>query len=174
MGDVTPGSPAAKAGLEAGDILVRFGGRSIENVTELRNRVADVAPGTEVELEIFRDGEHRALVVEIGELESEVAPRQLRGSSELGASVQNVTPDIARRLGMEDVRGVVVTRVEAGSVAARAGIQPRDVILSINGEDVPDVQAFNAVLAKHDLSEGVRMLVRSGEVTRFVFVESGD
>jgi serine protease Do len=146
---VSPDSAASKAGLEPGDVIIAFGGKPVASRDELVRMVVNTRPGTTVPVRIVRDRQERTLNVTVDELDLEaetaVAARN-RGrdggdpaqetSSGFGITVQNVTPDIARRLRLGDRRGAVVTDVEQGSPAARAGIQPGDVIVRVGRETI--------------------------------------
>jgi len=173
IGDVTKNSPAAKAGLKSGDIIVEYDGKAVKDVNQLRNLVAATTPDKNVTLEIYRNGKKRTVPIKIGLLETAQAKAGKKaGSSELGLSVETLTTELARKMGIEETKGVVVTAVEPGSPAAMVGIRPNDVILSINGREVPDPRAFNAAVAKADLKSGLRMRVKTGGLTRFVFVKA--
>lgn len=179
VSDVTEGGPADKAGLESGDIITRIGDRRTTNMSQLRNAVAGTKPGTKVELEFVRNGQRRTETVTLGELEpTTVAAAGRRGTDDsaghapaaLGLSVQNLTPELARRVGVDAAEGVLVTAVEPGSAAARARIQPGDVIVEVGGEPVSAVGAFRSALASQDLEKGVRMVVLTQGQRRFVFL----
>jgi serine protease Do len=175
IGDVTENSPAGRAGLKQGDIIVRFDGKEIEDVAELRLMVAATKPGTEADVVVFRNGKRRTLEVEIGELETEDAPIVGEESSpdRLGMSLHTLTPEIARSLGVDEgVRGAVITEVEPLSAAARAGLRPRDVIVAVGDEPVRDTGDLQQLLADADLEEGVRLRVMTGNMQRFVFLRS--
>jgi S1-C subfamily serine protease len=85
-------------------------------------------------------------------------------------ALQDVTPDLATRLGLDEPKGAFVVSVQPGSAAARAGILPQDVILSVNGEDVESVDSFWRILSRVDLEEGARLFIQSEGATRFVFL----
>lgn len=176
VSEVTDDGPAAKAGLEPGDIIVSIGGDPVKDIDDLKLRVAQTRPGTEVEIEVYRDGRHKTLTVELGELESDdlTVGRENGGGKKLGMMLRTLTPDIARQIGEDpDLRGVLVAEVEPLSPAARAGIRVRDVITEVQGEPVSDVNDFKRLLRSHDLDRGVRLTVRSGGAQRFVFLSSG-
>jgi serine protease Do len=175
IGDVVPNGPAAKSGLQAGDIVVRFNGKPATGANQLRNAVAATAPNSEVELELFRDGKSQTLRVRVGELTDEVAAAarpDAAATPQLGMTVRPLTPELAQQLGVEGTKGVVVTDVETGSVAANALIQPGDVIVSVAGNPINSVAEYREAMGKADLATGVRLQVERGGARRFVFLRS--
>lgn len=174
IGDVLPDSAAAKAGLKAGDIVISFDGRKVTEVNQLRNAVAATAPDTEATVVIFRDGREQAIRVTVGRLEGDsFVSTGTTTSKELGAKLQSLDSATSEKLGYEgSQRGVVVVEVEPGSLAARAGLQVRDVILSVNGRQVASLSDFNDAIEEFDLADGIRLQVLSGKVRRFLFVKS--
>jgi serine protease Do len=175
IGDVTKDGPADKAGLKSGDIVTRLNGKVTESSSQLRNTVAATAPGMAIELEVFRDGRTRTVKVKLGLLDDSVAAASVPAGSavatELGLTVRTLTPELAGQLGVDaDQQGVVVTEVEPGGLAARAGLRPRDVIVSINGDAISTAKAFDETLGKSDLKLGVRLQVISEGVKRFLFI----
>jgi serine protease Do len=175
VGDVTPDSPADKGGLKQGDIITSYNGKPVENVHQLRSAVAETAPGTEVPLTVFRENKSRTLTVKVGELQGGLASVRGNGalsSDKLGLTVNNLTPDMAKELGVPPTRGVVVTKVSPFGLAARAGIQANDVILAVQKQPVSNVSEFNEALNKQDIKKGIRLTVQTGSMQRFVFIES--
>ena len=175
VGDVTDGGPAGEAGIERGDIVLRFDGKEIEDVDQLRLEVAATRPGSIVAVELWRDGEMHTLEVEIGRLESDARPLVGRvessASADLGLAVETLTPSMARRLKAPDGEGgVVVTRIDPLGVAARAGLRQNDIILSVQGREVADAASFDRIMAEADLATGVRLSVRTDSAQRFVFL----
>lgn len=173
IGDLVEDGPGKKSGLQSGDIVIEYNGHPVESANELRNAVARTSPDENVELRIFRDGERKTLTVAIGQLEE--GSLRLGSSSDtavdLGMTVQTLTSDDARELGVkEDVNGVVVTNVDPGSLAARAMIRPKDVIVSIDGESIETVTEFRDIMANQDPKAGIRMQVLRGGFKRFVFI----
>ena len=175
VGKVLEGTPAAEAGIQAGDVIVAFAGREVESVAKLRSRVAATAPGAEEPVTVFRDGERKTLTVTIGKLsDAEIASAQDRTrAGELGLSVQDLTPELAEKLGVDVEEGVAVTAVEPGGPAEEKGIKPGDVIVEVDREAVRDAGGFAAALQKADLDKGVLLWVADHRGRRFVLLKPG-
>src|SRR6185295_6546446 len=134
--NVEKGSPADRAGLRQGDVILSFSGKKIEDPNELPRVVAATKPGEKAQLEVWRNGKREQLAVTVGEFPSEAAaaPEQApkkEASSALGLAVQELPPEGRKALGVD--YGLVVADV-VGGPAARSPIQPGDVILAVNQE----------------------------------------
>jgi serine protease Do len=177
VGDIVKGSPAEKAGVKAGDIIVKFNGQAVNNANQLRNAVAATPPQSRSELTIFRDGAQQTLTLTVGEAEDEeVASTEAKkgdSSENLGMTVEALTPELARQLGYDrDEQGVVITDVEPGSIAARAGLRPRDLVANVGGKAIRSVKDFRESLDKSDVASGLRMQIKREGTRLFVFLKS--
>ncbi|MCX5877373.1 MAG: DegQ family serine endoprotease [Deltaproteobacteria bacterium] len=145
VGEVTPGSPADKAGIKPGDVIVAFNGKEISQVSILPNLVADTPVGSKAEITLFRKGALKKLPIVIAKLNEEQAaaaePTE-NLNKRLGLGVQDLTPEIAAALNLTDKQGVLITAVEPDSPAAEAGLRKGDLILEFNQRPVRDVKAF--------------------------------
>ena len=126
---VDPSGPAAKAGVQQGDVIVEFDGKPVKEMDELPKLVAAMAVGSKARIKVLRKGKEKSLSVQLGELEG--TPQLARAEPEakpgaFGLQVQSITPDIAEELGLEDAEGVVVSGVEPGSPADDAGLRRGD------------------------------------------------
>ena len=172
VADVAPSSPAARAGLKRGDVIVSFNGQPVNDPGQLRNLVAMSAPGTKATIQVLRENQKREFSVELGELPREQTAA--RGSEEmqapgrLGFSVQNLTPELAKQLGAERPEGVVVTQVDPRSEAYQAGVRPGMVIHEVNQQEVRNVQDFRQAVEKAEQSKQMLLLVQSPEATRYI------
>jgi serine protease Do len=171
ISDVIADSPAAKAGLQPGDILVEFDGKKMEAPADLQRAVGFTAPGASAKMKVLREKGERSFDVKIGEApdEREVAARPgQRGPSSLGMEVRPVTPEVARQLNLRSAEGVVVIRVDDESPAAAAGVQRGDVIREINRQRVRNIADFEQ--ATKDLKDGDRMtvLLQRGPMSLYV------
>ena len=171
---VVPGGPAEKAGVEAGDIIIKFDGRVIEKSGDLPRFVGGVKPGTKASLQVFRRGAYRDMSVTVAEVEPEVAKRTTErevkppaGAETLGIAIADLTDAQKRELKLKN--GVRVESAEGA--AARAGIREGDVILSIDNVEIASAKQFESVVTKLDKSRTVTALVRRGENVNFVIVK---
>jgi serine protease Do len=122
VSDVVKGSPASKVGLQAGDIIVQCNGKPVKNVTKFRNEIGMMSPGSDIKLSIVRNSKLMQLMGELGSQEGEVVSAEVL--AKLGLEIENVTPDLANRLGLStDAEGVVISKVKPGSAAAQAGLR---------------------------------------------------
>ncbi len=134
---VEPDAPAAKAGLREGDVITEFNGKPVVDSADLPVLVAGTAPGTKVEMKVWRDRAEKTLAITIGELAGEkaaVAKADAQPQGKLGVAVRPLSPQEAKQLGSE---GMLVQ--EAGGAAAKAGIRPGDVIVSVNGKPMKSI-----------------------------------
>ncbi len=174
IGDVTPDSPAAKAGLQRGDIVLQLNGTPVTGSDDLSLRVAEMAPGSVAHLQIYRNGKTQNVNVTLGEYpENGQAgqPSPSAGAALKGLQVQDLTGSLRQQLGLPaGTTGVVVTNVDPSSGAAAAGIQQGDVIQEVNHKPVRSTDEFeNAVSGM--ANQSVLLLVNRGGTTHYVVVE---
>lgn len=172
---VEPGSPAAKAGVEPGDVIVKYDGRPIDKVADLPRLVGNTKPGTKSTITVFRRGQTRDLAITIAEVEPDATTAQAAaqdGNTQtatvkpLGLVVGNLNAAQKKALGVKGgVRVVTVTEP-----AARAGLREGDVLLAIANVEVADVRDFEAALAKADKTKPINTLVRRGEWAQYVLI----
>jgi serine protease Do len=153
VSQVNEGSPAEKAGLEAGDVIIRYDGKEANSVRQLRNLVAATTPGTKVRIEILRDGKSQTLSATIGTQTASTlrGVPSAEGADELaklGLTVQTLTPDLARQLDVQATKGAVITEVGQGSLASLAGLQKGDVIVEADRQPVSNVADLEQAIAQ--------------------------
>jgi len=171
---VEPESPAAKGGVEAGDIILKVDGRSVEKSGDLPRIIGGIRPGTKTSLQVWRRGTNRDLVVTVGEFEAEksasaskpAAPEPSSAKTLLGISASDLTADQRKDLKLQG--GVKVDAVEGA--AAKAGLREGDVILAVNNTDVPDLKAFLAVTKGLGKGKPVTLMVRRGEWVNYLIL----
>ncbi len=174
--EVMPDSPAEKAGVRPEDIIVEFDGKGIRNRNQLQNAVAAIAPNSTTDLTVFRGGKELRLRATVGLRDPEKLAQlgsRTDSASGLGLQVQTFTSENARRLGFEpDVTGVVVTKVESGSLADQAEIEAGHIIVSLDGNRIETADDFETRTRDADLERGIRLqFIRDG-FRRFVVIRS--
>ena len=177
VGDVMEEGPAAKAKLERGDIIIAYHGTTVRDPGHLRALVAETAPGTTVTVSLVRNGETRTVSVTIGELPKDVASAS--GSDRSGTTghhalagitVENFSPQ-DERFGRSTVRsGVVVTKIDADSPAAQAGLRTGDIIREINRKAVKDVRDFQRLTGELKPNRPVLVLLNRGNATIYLSI----
>jgi serine protease Do len=177
VSNVNKGSPAEKAGINAGDAIVEYNRTPIEDIDHLRNLVAATAPGTKVDIVVVRDGKRRTLSATVDEMKAEEAAgaggegEEAPSMPDLGLSVAPLTPQAAKQYGHDpDAKGVLVTTVDQGSPAAEVGLQEGDLITEVNHESVANVSEFRAAMAKAKGNKNILLLVNREGASRFVVV----
>jgi serine protease Do len=170
VASVEKGSPAAKGGLQPGDVIVRFGDQEIRESTQLPAQVARTQPGSQVQVEVLRNGKPQAVTVTVGQLQdASVAQNDAGGEQQgrLGLAVRPLEKQEQKSAGVEG--GVLVENVTGP--AARAGIEAGDIVLGFNGKPVTSVEQLRALVSK---ARGTAaLLVQRDENRLFVPVELG-
>ncbi len=166
---IEPDAPADKAGMEAGDIILRFNGANIEKSTDLPRLVGRTAPGTRATVTVWRRGAARDLSIVVAEMEPEQAPvpeerKPQAKTNTLGLAVADLTDAQKKELSL--TAGVIVE--VADGVAARAGLRPGDIILRLNNTDITSAAQFNALVSRLERGRMAVLLVRRGDTSQFV------
>jgi serine protease Do len=176
VGDVTPSSPAAAAGLERGDVILRVNEKPVEDSGHLRNIVAGFPPRTTITLVILRHGKEQPVRVTVGEQPSApAAAREEEGRADpiqpLGVTVVDPSPELLRRLDLpRGARGAIVREVQPGSPAAEAGLRPGDLIQEVNRQPIRSTREFLQAV-RQSAGRDLVLLVNRGGSTAFVVVE---
>jgi serine protease Do len=163
--EVSEGSPAAEAGVKQGDLIVEFNGKPVPKSLDFPAVVADTPPGQKATLKIFRDKKEMTIAVKIGELaeDNDAALTTEAKDPELGIKVQRISPEAARRLGLNSTKGVLVLEVQPGSPADSIGLEPADVIREVNQRPVNNISDFERTMRQGRRGERVLLLVQRGD-----------
>ena len=177
VSDVLKGTPAERAGVARGDVVIQYNGRDVRNAGHLRNLVAETPVGQEVNVVVVRDRRKKSLTVKITEQPSEIsgiAPGEPPANEALaGLEVQDLTPELADRLNVgPGISGVVVTRVESGSAAEVAGLLSGDVIVEVNRQSIKNTGEFRRIVEKLESGESLLLLVRRNGQMLFLMVSA--
>jgi serine protease Do len=173
--DITPGGPAAKAGLKNGDVIRKYNGEPVTDSGQLIALATETNPGTTVKLDILRNGEPKTVEVKLGERPSNLSVHPELGSTPSqgtlrGISVQALTPDLRQQLGVpSDIHGVVISDLDPESPAAQSGLQQGDVIEGINHQPVRSVADFERLAAQ---AQGDTLMRINRQGTRLFIVVS--
>lgn len=170
VAQVVSGSPAEKAGIEQGDVIVEFDGKEVTDSKDLPRIVASTPIGKAVTIKLLRNGKALDRQVKVGEMEEKVEVAESPSHKSLGITVQNLTPEIAKGLGIKKDTGVVVTRVEPGSPAADAGIQTGDLVREVNRKPVKNVEDFVQKVEKAKGQDNILLLIQRGQNNMFAAV----
>jgi serine protease Do len=170
---IEEGSPAEKAGLEAGDIITRFDGKAVEKPADLPRAVGNTKPGSKVGITVFRRGKAKELSITVAEIEAEKVAASAPDKKVPAANAQHwglTVSDLTEAQKKEfRVRGGV--RVEAAAdAAARAGIREGDLIVAIANTELTSVKEFEAIMSRIDKSRPVSVLVRRGDGAQYVLI----
>ncbi len=168
IAQIMPGSPAEKAGLKIGDIVLSVDGEKVKSVRDLQFKIMKTPPGNELKLVVLRDGKEIQINVKVGEMpEERQATREQQDTQNLGLSLRNLTPQEESRLG---TKGVLITGIMPGSLAHISGLRPGDVILMVNNVPVSSVDQVRSMLDSLIKSERERalLLVRRNQENLYI------
>jgi serine protease Do len=172
VANVVPDGPAGKAGILQGDVVVKFNGQQVKAAKDLSRIVAGTPVGETVAVQVIREGQRVDIQAKVGAMEdeNETAAEKDASHKTLGISVQNLTPQIAGKLGLKDTAGIVVLNVAPGSAAAEAMIRTGDVIKAINRQPVKNVADFKQKLDQTKAGDTLLLLIEREQNSFFVTI----
>jgi serine protease Do len=168
---VADGSPAEKAGIKVGDVIIEYSGKPIQHSSQLPIWVARTDVGKSVPLKVLRGKDEVRLSVTIGELEEDEIVASTSKKDDLGLTVQRLPPEIARSLGLEGIQGVLITAVDPGGPGAAAGFRRGDVILEIDRKPIRGLSDYEKAIAEAK-DKNLLFLVRRGDANIFLALKS--
>ena len=174
ISEVQHGSPAEKAGLKQGDVILRLNNTPLDDANDLRNQISLLSPGSKAGLQIIRDGKTQDIEITIGEQPANFSKLAKGGSADttglnqFGLSMQNLSPELAEQFGYKQDQGVIIKGVEPGSTAALAGLKPGLLIEEVNRQRVHTLQELDTVLRNSKTSKRVLLRVQNGEFSQYV------
>lgn len=176
VSSVNPGDPADKAGLEAGDIITSFDGKEIKDLGDLPRTVATTPPGKRVEIKVIRSGKEKSLFLTVGtKLEEEPVTngpgKEVSPDKRLGLSVQPITPEMAKRLGIQETEGVIISSVDPDSPVGAAGLRRGDVIKEIDRKAVRNIRDYSRYISEAEKNDVVLFRIVRGRSTIYVVVK---
>ncbi len=182
VNEVFKNSPAAKAGIEPGDVIVSMNGKSIY-APDLPYDIAFTKPGTKVELGIIRNGKEINKTVLLGQRPQKENQEQLETAqpstssssfnTDFGFNIASINPNLIKIYNLKEHKGVVITSVDPNSFAALAGIKPGDVVVKLDNRNVYSLEDFKNILKQTSKENVISMLLKRGEATLFVTIQKG-
>lgn len=169
VGDVVEDSPAEKAGIERGDVIVEFDGKKVNDVTNLRNMVANTLPNKEVAIKLIRGEKPKTVNVKIVEMPAEIQTLSKTFDNQLkGVHVQSLTPDIKKSLNVpRRITGVVITDIEDGS-PSQGILMNKDIIMEINKKEINNIKDYESVASGIKSNEDLLLLVYRHNSTFYI------
>jgi serine protease Do len=160
VADVVKDSPAEKAGLKRGDVVISLNGKPVEDSTSLRNMVSAAAPGKSVELKIIREGKEQSVAVTLAEFKERKAVKKVEYNNVLkGLTMQELTASLREQIGVpENMNGVVITDIGADS-PAQGILQAGDVVLEVNRHDIKNLSDYDQLVSKIGEKDSVLLLI---------------
>jgi serine protease Do len=161
VSSVDPGAPAAKAGIKPYDVIVAVDGERIKDPNDLKLKIADIEPGKKVNITVIRDGKEQTFVVTVEELEPQETKAQTGGQDkDLGFTVRELSPSLAKRYGLETSEGLIITQVRRYSEAERKGLAVGDIIIEVNKRRVTTVDELDRTLKRMESGQVIILLIR--------------
>ncbi|MFQ5645355.1 MAG: DegQ family serine endoprotease [bacterium] len=170
VGQVFKGDPADKAGMKAGDIILEFGGQKVHTPAELSRLAAGTKPETVVKVEILRDGKPKTITITMGQQKESREAAQEK-TNRFGFSLQEITPELAKKFEVKEGEGMLVTSVETGSPAEEAGLIPGDLIIQLNRNPLSDVESLNKAMEKVKPEDSIMVLRKRDKSSLFVVIK---
>ncbi|HEC99598.1 MAG TPA: DegQ family serine endoprotease [Proteobacteria bacterium] len=171
VGDVFAGSPADKANIKRGDVIIEFDGQKIDEMSDLPRLVANTPVGKTVTIKITREGQEHTLTAKIAEMKEEKPPvAKTNVEIKIGLSVQEITPEIAEKLGLEDESGVIVAGVAPGSPAEDADFNQADIIKEINRKGIKNLIDYRMAMDKAAKEDTILFLVQREGQTLYLTI----
>jgi len=175
VADVTPDSPAHKAGIERGDVIVSFDGKEIVEMKDLPYIVGATPVGKKVTVDVIRKGEKKSFKIRVGELKEEGETEEAEErETNLGMIVEELTPQLARNLGLSETSGLVVAQVQSNSPAAEAGLRQGDLIVEIDQTEIATLSEFYQIMKKFKKGDTILFLVRRDNSTLYLTLKVGE
>ena len=169
VAEVMEDTPAQRGGMERGDIIISFDGKEVETPNELQRIVASTPPDKKVKAKVIRDGKIETLTVKVGTMPEEITETEKAITTDLGLTVQTLTPDLAEQFNWSrDEKGVLITGVDPSGAGAEAGLRRGDLIKEIDRQNVETTEDYRKILEEAKKGESVLFLIKRGTRTFYI------
>lgn len=172
MSEVQKDSPASAAGIKRGDVIIELDGKVLDDVSDLRNRIALISPDSKALFLVIRDGREKKIQVTIGQqptdFDKQASTKGFKSLKEYGLTMQELTKELADRFDYEADSGLIVSNVEQGSPAAKAGMKPGQLVEEVNKIPVSNLDDLSKVLSETSDSDKILLRVRSGSYATYI------
>ncbi len=171
--EIEENSPAKESGLEYGDIIVEYDGKPVKHGNHLLYIVTRTETGSTIKIKMLRNSEEKELYVKICEqppYKPVHDPATIPYENDIGLTVQNITKDIARKTGIKEMSGVIVSDVHSGSRAARSGIRKGDIINEVGREEVKNVAGLRLTFSKLDMNKAMRIHIKREAIYFYMII----
>jgi serine protease Do len=173
VSEIMKDSPASEGGLETGDVITHFDGVEIKDSAHLSRTVAHTAVDKDVKVKVLRKGKEKTLTIKIGKKPEDI--KNMKNSAgvslNLGMTVTDITPELSRQMGLKDVEGVVVSNIDAGGAADRAGLIRGDIILEVNQTKIKSIKEYRAIVEKLESGKSAVLYILRGETRHYLVVK---
>ncbi|MCM8762195.1 MAG: PDZ domain-containing protein, partial [Candidatus Omnitrophica bacterium] len=172
VSSVIPGSPAEKAGIQEGDIILKFDGKDVKDMQDLQMKVANTPVDKKVQVVVWRDKKEVSLSLVTGEMPSDEEMAKIEEKERWrGITASSITSEMKERLGLVNTEGVAVVSVEPGSPAEEAGIVQGVIIKEIDGKKIKNISEYRNVVKNIPPDKNVRVLINRGKQNIFVILK---
>ena len=176
---VMQGTPAQKAGILKGDVVIRINDKSIRSSNHLRNIIANAGAFTEIEIELIRDGKIIVKKLKLDERprkpsQLKVAPQSKLENEQvemLGMVVEKLTVETAKQLGIEPGVGVLIVAVKPGSPAEKVGLLPGMIVQEVERQSIVDLSKFKELVSEINTEKGILLLITTANGSRYIFLQ---
>ncbi|PSJ17856.1 DegQ family serine endoprotease [Nitrosomonas supralitoralis] len=170
IAQVTKDSPADKAGLHQGDVIIAYNDKSVKDIGGFRNLISLMPPGSRITLTILREGKKKNVTIVVGNLpkNNQVAQGATQSTADIGLTVQTLTPQLAEQFDAKPGEGVVITKVQPGSIAAMSGIKAGTIILQVDRKAIDNAEEFQRVVKASSGDKRLLLLIREGNAQRYI------
>ncbi len=171
IADIEKDGPADKGGIQSGDIIIKFDGKTVKEMSDLPLMVAETPVGKKVNVVVLRNGKEKNITVKIGELEEkQVAVTEEKEKEKMGLTVRQLTPELANMYGISEQQGVIITQVAPGSPADEAGLRQGDVIKEVNRTAIKTINDYLKAIEEKK-GENILLLLKRGRTSLWVVVK---